>query len=90
MLPMVGKVIMVMAGLRLISGSIEFLAGLLILKLNSVEKALMVNAVLATIGPLFFIASMTLGIIHIADKISYSKLFFIGLGVTCIFIGLKK
>lgn len=90
MLPVVEKVILVMAGLRLISGSLEFLAGLLILKLNSVEKALIVNSVLATMGPLFFIASMTLGLIQLADKLSYSKLFFIGLGITCIFIGLKK
>lgn len=90
MIYLVEKVILVMAGLRLVSGSIEFLAGLLILKLNSVEKALVVNSVLATIGPLFFIASMALGIIHLADKLSYSKLFFIGLGVLSILIGLKK
>ena len=54
MIYLVEKVILVMAGLRLVSGSIEFLAGLLILKLNSVEKALVVNSVLATYLALIF------------------------------------
>lgn len=84
------KVILVMAGLRIISGTIEFLSGLLILKFNSVEKALVINSLLAIIGPIFFITSMTLGIIHIADKVSYSKLVLIGLGVSFILVGLRK
>lgn len=41
------KVILAMAGLRIFSGLLEVTAGLLILKFNQVEKALMVNAVLA-------------------------------------------
>ncbi len=79
-----------MAGLRLFSGTLEILAGFLILKFNSIEKALMVNAILAIAGPIIFISSMTIGIIHIADKLSFSKLLFIGLGVGFVLIGLKK
>lgn len=79
-----------MAGLRIFSGLLEVTAGLLILKFNQVEKALMVNAVLAIIGPIIFITSMSLGIIHLADKLSYSKLLFIGLGVGFILLGLRK
>lgn len=90
MLAMFERVILIMAGLRVFSGLIEMTAGLIILKLNSVEKAIMVNAFLAIIGPIIFIASMTLGIIHIADKMSYSKLLFIGLGVCFILLGIKK
>lgn len=84
------KVILAMAGLRIFSGLLEVTAGLLILKFNQVEKALMVNAVLAIIGPIIFITSMSLGIIHLADKLSYSKLLFIGLGVGFILLGLRK
>jgi uncharacterized membrane protein len=84
------KVILAMAGLRIFSGLLEVTAGLLILKFNHVEKALMINAALAIIGPIIFITSMSLGIIHLADKLSYSKLLFIGLGVGFILLGLRK
>lgn len=84
------KVILVMAGLRVLSGFIEMCAGFLIYKLNHVEKALMVNAGLALIGPIILITSVTLGIVHLADKLSFSKLLFIGMGVLFILIGLKK
>jgi hypothetical protein len=84
------KIILAMAGLRIFSGLLEVTAGFLILKFNQVEKALMINAVLAVVGPVIFITSMSLGIIHLADKLSYSKLLFIGLGVGFILLGLKK
>jgi hypothetical protein len=84
------KVILAMAGLRIFSGLLEMTAGLLILKFNNVEKALMINAALAIIGPIIFISSMSLGIIHLADKLPYTKLMFIGLGVVFILLGLRK
>jgi hypothetical protein len=90
MFSMFEKIILILAGLRIFSGLIELFAGLLILKFNQVEKALAVNAALAIIGPIIFISSMTLGILHIADKVSYSKLLLIGLGAGLILIGLRK
>ncbi len=90
MFVIIEKIILIMAGLRLFSGFLEMMAGLIILKLNNVEKALMVNAFLAMVGPVFFITSMSLGIIHLADKVSYSKLVLIGIGVGFILWGLKK
>lgn len=84
------KIIIVLGSLRLISGMIEMLAGLLILKFNDVEKAVMVNATLAIVGPIIFITSMGLGLWHLSDKLSYSKLLLIGSGVCLILIGLKK
>src|SRR5690625_2416617 len=91
--PMFGyleRVILVMAGLRLFSGIVELTAGFLILKFNHVQKALAINAILAVIGPLIFITSMAVGIVHIADKMSYSKLLLISVGVGFILLGLKK
>ncbi|GGK18992.1 YqhV family protein [Caldalkalibacillus thermarum TA2.A1] len=90
MIYIIDKVIVAMASLRLVSGLIEMVAGFLILKLNSVEKAMMVNAFLAMVGPLFFITSMTLGLVHLAGKMPYSKLVLIGTGVGLIILGLRK
>ncbi|WP_081791916.1 YqhV family protein [Caldalkalibacillus mannanilyticus] len=90
MFTVIEKIILAMAGLRILSGLIELTAGFLILRLNDVEKALMVNAFLAVVGPLIFISSMSLGILHLAEKISYSKLLLIGLGVGFIILGLRK
>lgn len=90
MLSMFEKVILAMAGLRIFSGLLELTVGFLILRFNQVEKAMLLNAGLAIVGPIIFIASMTLGILHIADKVSYSKLLLIGLGVGFILLGLRK
>lgn len=90
MFVVIEKIIIVLAGLRFVSGFIEIMSGLLILKMNNVEKAMMVNAFLAVVGPLVFMTSMTLGIIHIADKMSYSKLVLIGIGIGLIILGLRK
>lgn len=86
----IDKIILAMAGLRLFSGLLEMSVGFLILKMNSVEKAMMLNAMLAIVGPIIFITSMALGIIHLADKVSMSKLILIGIGVGFILLGLKK
>ncbi|OLO42852.1 hypothetical protein BTR23_02305 [Alkalihalophilus pseudofirmus] len=76
--------------LRIISGMIELSAAGLMLKLNSIEKAVAINAILAIVGPLVLITTMTIGLIGLADKLSASKLILIGLGVTLILIGIKR
>ncbi|WP_126427559.1 YqhV family protein [Brevibacillus marinus] len=87
---MLEKAIIGMASLRLLSGTIEILAALLILKLNQVEKALLVNAGLALIGPLIMLSTTTIGLIGIADRISFQKILWILVGVACILIGIRK
>lgn len=54
------KAILGMALLRILSGSIEILVALWILKFNDVEKALVVNSSLALVGPImsYFILSL--------------------------------
>ncbi|MDE5412258.1 MAG: YqhV family protein [Bacillaceae bacterium] len=76
--------------LRVISGLIELSAAGLMLKFNSIEKAVAINAILAIVGPLVLITTMTIGLIGLADKLSASKLILIGLGVTLILIGIKR
>ncbi|WP_054711547.1 DUF2619 domain-containing protein [Bacillus sp. JCM 19041] len=82
--------LIVMVGLRLLSGLIEISAAFLMLRLNSVEKAVAVNAALALIGPTIFLLSILIGLIGMSDKLSLSKFLFIGAGVLLILIGIKK
>ncbi|MBM6617327.1 YqhV family protein [Bacillus suaedaesalsae] len=79
-----------MAGLRFLSAFIELTAAITMLLLNDVKKAVAVNAALAMIGPLIFIATMTIGLLSITDELSFSKLIFIGIGVGFILIGIYK
>jgi ethanolamine ammonia-lyase large subunit len=79
-----------MALLRLGSGSIELIAALLMLRFNQIEKALMVNSGLALVGPLILIATTTVGLVGISDKLSMGKLLWILMGVSCLFVGILK
>lgn len=87
---MLEKAIIGMASLRLLSGTLEILAALLILKLNQVEKALIVNSGLALVGPLILLSTTTIGLVGIAERISLSKILLIFVGVVCILVGIRK
>lgn len=84
------KAVLGMAFLRLISGSIEIFAAILMLKFNSVEKALVVNSSLAIVGPIILILTTSIGLLGIVEKISYMKMVWIFLGVGFIFVGVKS
>jgi len=87
---MVEKVVVGMALLRVLSGSIELTAAFLMYRLQSVEKALIVNSSLALVGPLVFIAITALGLFGMADRLTFGKLMWIGAGVACLLIGILK
>ncbi|GLH64997.1 YqhV family protein [Parageobacillus sp. G301] len=82
--------VLAMAGMRLLSAAIEMIAALVMLLFNDVKKALAVNAILAVVGPTIFIITMTMGLLSLADELSFSKLGFIALGVILILIGIYK
>jgi putative exporter of polyketide antibiotics len=84
------KVVIGMAFLRIISGSIEIFAAILMIKFNTVEKALMVNSSLALIGPVILVLTTSIGLIGLVEKISIMKFVWIALGVSFIFIGVKS
>ncbi|EST56190.1 hypothetical protein T458_02425 [Brevibacillus panacihumi W25] len=84
------KAIMGMAALRVFSGSLEILAALLILKVNQVEKALLINSGLAIVGPLVLLTSTAVGLLGMTDRISFAKIGWILLGISCILIGVRK
>lgn len=87
---MVNKFVISMASLRVLSGSLEVLAALLMIRFNQVEKALLINSGLAVMGPVILLATTTIGLLGIADKLSYNKMLWIIVGVSCIFFGILK
>ncbi|MFC0214195.1 YqhV family protein [Paenibacillus chartarius] len=87
---MINKIVMSMASLRLMSGTIEIIAALIMLRLNQVDKALLVNSGLALVGPLVLLTTTTIGLVGIAEKLSYGKMVWVLLGVVCLFIGILK
>lgn len=84
------KAVLGMALLRILSGCLELLAAGLMIKFNQVEKAIIINSLLAVVGPLILISTTTIGLIGIADRVSLSKLVLILLGVALILIGIRK
>ncbi|MCS7461650.1 YqhV family protein [Paenibacillus doosanensis] len=87
---MINKIVLSMASLRLLSGSIEIIAALIMLRLNQIDKALLVNTGLAMVGPFVLLTTTTLGLIGMAEKLSYGKMLWVLVGVSCIFIGILK
>jgi putative exporter of polyketide antibiotics len=87
---MLEKAIIGMASLRLLSGTLEILAALFIIKVNEVEKAMLINSSLALVGPPVLLLTTTIGLIGMADRISVAKILWIFIGVACIFIGVRK
>lgn len=87
---MLNKIVASMASLRVISGCLEITAALIMLRLNQVDKALLVNTGLAVVGPLVLLSTTTLGLVGLADKLSFSKMLWVFAGVTFIFIGILK
>lgn len=90
MLQFLEKAIIGMALLRILSGSIEIIAAMLILKVNEVEKALVINSSLALIGPIILIATTTIGLFGIAEKVSFTRMLWIFCGVGLILYGVKS
>ncbi|MNE53018.1 hypothetical protein D3C80_1477180 [compost metagenome] len=87
---MLDKFVTSMASLRIVSGSIEILAALFMLKLGRVDKALAINSALAFVGPSVLIITTAIGLSGMADKLSWSKIIWIGCGVACLLIGILK
>ncbi|MTT32627.1 DUF2619 domain-containing protein [Terrilactibacillus sp. BCM23-1] len=84
------KAVLGMATLRFLSGSIEIIAAILMLKVNQIDKALVINSSLAIVGPLILIATTSIGLIGIADKISFIKILWIFTGIAFILYGVRS
>lgn len=84
------KSVFSMALLRLLSGSIELTAAIVMLRMNDVQKALAINSMLALVGPLVLISTTTIGLVGLSDKLSPDKFVWILAGVGCLLIGILR
>ncbi len=87
---MFNKIVLGISTVRLMSGSIEIIAALMMLRYNHIEKTLLINTSLALVGPFVLLTTTTIGLIGVADKLSISKMLWVLLGVSCLFIGILK
>ena len=79
-----------MALFRLLAGTIEVTAALLMLRSRRVDTAFQINAVLGLIGPCMFVIVSALGLIGLAGRISYAKLALVAAGVLLILIAARR
>lgn len=75
--------------LRILSGSIDLFAAMLMFKLNNLEKAFIVNTSLAFVGPIIFIITTGIGLAGLSDKVSIAKMVCLFSGVLLIFLSLR-
>ncbi|NLL42826.1 MAG: DUF2619 domain-containing protein [Firmicutes bacterium] len=83
------RAVLTMTLLRLIAGTIEISAGLLMLKIGRVQTALKINSVLGLIGPIILTLVGTVGLIGLSSELSWSRLALTALGVLLIFLGTR-
>jgi hypothetical protein len=79
-----------MAIIRILSGSIELTAAIIMIRLDDVQKALAVNSMLALVGPLVLISTTSIGLVGLSDKLSPDKFVWILAGVGCLLIGILR
>lgn len=83
------RAVLTMALLRLIAGTIEISAGLLMLKFGRVQMALKINSMLGLIGPIILTLVGAVGLIGLSSELSWSRLVLTALGVFLIFLGTR-
>jgi len=84
------EIVRSMAVLRVIAGSLEIVAAILMIRFGRVESALRINAVLGIVGPMILTAVCLLGLAGLAGRISLIKLAIIGTGVVLILFGTRQ
>ncbi len=81
------RAVLTMALLRLLAGTLEISAGLLMVKLGRVESALKINAVLGLIGPVILALVSGVGLLRLSTQLPWPRLTLVALGVLLIFWG---
>lgn len=84
------KALFFMIALRLISGSIEITAAMLMLKYNDLEKAFYINTMLALVGPVILIVTTGIGLSGLSEKISLKKGILLFSGIVLILMSMKS
>ncbi len=83
------RIVLSMALLRLLAGTVEITAALFMIKFAKVQTAMKINAILGLVGTLILIIVSSLGLIGLSHQVSYSKTLIVALGVLLIFLGTR-
>ena len=83
------KALLFMIMFRLIGGSIEVTAAMLMLKFNDLEKAFYINTLLALVGPFILILTTGIGMIGLAEKISLTRMICLFSGIVLILVSMR-
>ncbi|MHB8926258.1 MAG: YqhV family protein [Bacillota bacterium] len=78
-----------MTFIRLLSGSIEITAALLMLRSGDLNTAFRINALLGLTGPLIFLSASAVGLLGLAGKLSIGRFVVVLGGVFLILIGVR-
>ncbi|HHX26079.1 MAG TPA: YqhV family protein [Firmicutes bacterium] len=81
--------VLLMSYLRVIGAGVEIAAAILMLRINTIEAALRINAVLGLLGPVVLIAVSALGLWGLVERVSLAKLVIILCGSVLIIIGTR-
>ncbi|WP_277584546.1 YqhV family protein [Psychrobacillus antarcticus] len=87
---MIEKALLFIIILRLLSGSIELSAAMLMIKFNDLEKALYINSLLALVGPVVLIVTTGIGLSGLSEKISLTRMVCLFVGILLILYSLKS
>ncbi|WP_093537040.1 YqhV family protein [Psychrobacillus psychrotolerans] len=87
---MIEKALLFIIILRLLSGSIELSAAMLMIKFNDLEKAFYINSLLALVGPIVLIVTTGIGLTGLSEKISLTRMVCLFAGVLLILYSLKS
>lgn len=79
-----------MSLLRLISGTIEITAAVLMIHYRSLETAFRINGLLGLVGPTVLVLVSALGIAGLAGQVPPTRLALIIAGVVCILCGARS
>jgi len=83
------RAVLTMALLRLLAGTLEITAGLLMVKFGRVDTALKINALLGLIGPVILTLVSTVGLLRLSTQLPWPRLCLTALGVFLIFWGTR-
>ncbi|MFJ7826888.1 YqhV family protein [Psychrobacillus sp. NPDC096623] len=87
---MIEKALLFIIILRLLSGSIELSAAMLMIKFNDLEKAFYINSLLALVGPVVLIVTTGIGLTGLSEKISLTRMVCLFAGILLILYSLKS
>ncbi|MHB8946538.1 MAG: YqhV family protein [Bacillota bacterium] len=83
------RYVLSMTLIRLLSGSIEITAALLMLRFGNVATAVRINALLGLTGPIIFMSASAVGLLGLAGKLSLGRMVLVLSGVFLVMLGVR-